>query len=62
MAVKSVETEMQKVREDLEQLKKDVAFIREILLRKAQEHNISEDLQEEFQEWDFLSDEAIKNF
>ena len=59
-----METEIQEVKRDLAQLKKDVAFIREFLLAgKKLEITVSnEGLEKEFQEWDSLSDKAFENF
>ena len=59
-----METEIQEVKRDLAQLKKDVALIREFLL-EGKRLNVTvfdEGLKKEFQEWDSLSDEAFENF
>ena len=59
-----METEIQEVKRDLAQLKKDVALIRESLLAgKILEITVSDEgLEKEFQEWDSLSDESFENF
>ncbi len=60
----NMETEIQGVKRDLEQLKKDVTFIRTFLLEgKMSKLAVSnEGLKKEFQELDSLSDEAFENF
>ncbi len=57
-------TEIQEFRRDLNKLREDISFIKKFLLasRTNEATLASEELSQEFQEWDFLSDEAFNNF